>query len=235
MCDGEKFALEIVSLKGTVDGTINSSTGALLLKPPRIVTQFGSVTENADLKCSWNNQESWTGQPGYLRHRGENLLSKIAWLNVSFVTISFPRTSSVIISFDCFSEPSKNQSQLHHWLTFSTAAVHSSVSHQFESLQNLTAEKDFPVGNLLRHVGQVSCISPQFLSFSSRWQFQPSREGLSPTVLPAFLAGIDTSRISRLDPFMISPHFCLPVQHLHTHVWQVPGTPLSQSWTYLSS
>ena len=52
MCDGEKFALEIVSLKGTVDGTINSSTGALLLKPPRIVTQFGSVTENADLKCS---------------------------------------------------------------------------------------------------------------------------------------------------------------------------------------
>ena len=120
--------------------------------PPRIVTQFGSMTENADLKCSWNNQESWTGPPGYLRHRGENLLSKIAWLNVSFVTVSFPRTSSVIISFDCFSEPSKNQSQLHHWLTFSTAAVHSSVSHQFESLQNLTAEKDFPVGDLLRHV-----------------------------------------------------------------------------------
>lgn len=29
MCDGKKFVLEIVSLKGTVDGTTDSSTGAL--------------------------------------------------------------------------------------------------------------------------------------------------------------------------------------------------------------
>ena len=168
MCDGEKFVLEIVSFKGTVDSTLDSSTSALSQKPPQESSlEFGSMTENADLKCSWNNQESWTHQPGYLRHRGENLLSKIAWLNGPSVTVSFPRTSSVIISFDCFSEPSKTQSHLHHWLTFSAAAVRSSVSHQFESLQNLTAGKDFPVSNLLRHVGQVSSISPQFLSFAS--------------------------------------------------------------------
>lgn len=35
MCDGEKFVLEIVSLKGTVDGTGDSSTTALSQKPPK--------------------------------------------------------------------------------------------------------------------------------------------------------------------------------------------------------
>lgn len=40
MCDGEKFVLEIVSLKGTVDGTIDSSTSSLSQKPPRIVTNL---------------------------------------------------------------------------------------------------------------------------------------------------------------------------------------------------
>lgn len=38
-----------------------------------------------------------------------------------------------------------------------------------------------------------------------------------------------------LDPFMVSPHFYLSAQHLHTRVSQVPLTPLSQRWTDLFS
>ena len=89
---------------------------------------------------------------------------------------------------------------------------------------------------LVTSLGMWDRFHPSLLSSCpSWWQFQPSREDLSPRVLPTFLAGTETSRSSRLDPFMISPHFYVSAQHLHTHVSQVPRTPMSQSWTYLFS
>lgn len=193
------------------------------------------MAESADSKSSWDKQESWKDPHSYLKHTGANSLVK---REPGLITplLSHPVTQTLAAYFMWLFIRSIKKSESYRWfrrlpVTFSAAAVHSSVSHQ-----PVFAVRD----SLCRLFLWVNSTGTQNWNLSHfLFLFFMAVLTLVKLCVTQPLASANSAGSSRISSWTShpcsNPRFYLSAGHLHTTVSQVPWTPQSQSQTHLSS